>query len=821
MRGFSFLVTVAGMSLPDHPFIRNLLAGLGRVGRAQSAKSAPANVGRTEQMDPAAAGTLFIGRVTSSYAAGASVAVQIQADQPTLSCVLCSSVCGYIAGNGVVFSAPVCEGASVVVFKPAADQTVGYILAVLPALLGALVKGAPVLGVLADIEPGTGLTVEAGHIGPLSATATENSGLAMGGRPNDDMPGDVSMLSASGVGWRIGQVMLALMAGDRAGIELSQLDGMLRMVAQTFQFCGSAGQTLVTNDNGRTGVETRLSPYAHEVQGAYAADTPRTTQATTDNKLMSQAAMVAAAAQLTTIPRLQIFTGYLGSLLTAVASVPEAAGGLRDMAHAPMDTGVITLHADDSGRVRLTAAGDIILERCTRQPVPHRRKEQWDPTGDKAKDLQPATKLPFRMEPDAEHAGGRMAALHIEDSLAHAKGQDMLRLAETPGDIHLPEERDVPTPRDAYGGSLAKGGEVDAREEFKAYEDRHAIVRIGKDGTITARANNGGEITLTGEDIQLNCPGHIYLSAGRGVVAQAGQDIVLRARDSVDITASEHDVRLRAQRNLHASSAHSVLIESASESDDAGDWTGKGEDARHGGLAIRAPKSRVFVEGRTLHLSAVRAMIMESLDKAASSLTIRVANVRILTRRFLATAGGAAMLYIGRTIAGMSARSVGLFGQSSVMLTRGKRAAIIQHWGEMKTDVAAAWSATSSAEYASLYEEDAWLGGYGVAKTREAMRFTFRLLAQYGTDKAFYFPFAYWVYVWKVRLGRQVPEWPEREVDKTMPWPGAEHYEGAPGRELEEECNIDPSGLEKPRSDRQAEPPKLGRRSFNQFPRTP
>lgn len=807
------------MPIQDHPYIRALVSSLGRVARATLSKDGAANAGRGAQMDPAATGTLYIGQVTSSYAGGATVAVRVQADQPTLSCSVCLGVCGYAAGYGAVLSAPPVEGAMVLVFKPAADNTSGYVVCVLPQLTGAKERGAPVLGVTADMEPGTGLTVESAHIGPLRDAALLNKGLGVSGRPIDDMPGDVSLLSATGIGLRIGQLLVAMAAGEDAAVELSQVDGLLRLTGRTMHIIGPHGQSLGTNDNGRTGLEFRGSPYAHEVQGVLDPGTPRTAKGSPDNHALAQGALIAAAAQLTTVPRMQIFAGFLGSVFSAFLSVPEKGGAHRSLSDTPDDHGVVTVHADDSGRVRVSAAGDIIIERTARQPVPHRTHEQWDPTGAKAKDVKHEQKQPFDLEPDAEHADGRLAALHAEDVVAYGKKEDVRRLTEFSGDIHLQEDAKARPPPDVYGGKADPGSQPDARADHGKFRDRHALIRVGVDGTITVRANHGGEISLTGDDIHLTCPGSIYLSAGQRVVTQAGQDVAIRAGDSVDISATDHDVRMRAHRNLHLSSEAGVLLETTAESDDAGTWDKPGEDVQHRGLLIRAPKSRVFIEGRTLHLSAVKNMILESLDKAASVLTIRLARVRVATTEFMVETGGRSMLYLDRGIAGLAARTVGLFSAAGVVLTRGNKVAVIPHWADAGLDPYAQWADTAQQVHGTTYDADAWLGSYASAAVRALMRFTYRTLAQYGTDNAFYFPFGYWVYVWKTRLGRRVQEWTERTIEDTAPWPGKEHYDGTPGRELEEEQNIDATGLEKPRTSRQPKHGTIGKRKFHQFPR--
>jgi uncharacterized protein (DUF2345 family) len=75
-------------------------------------------------------------------------------------------------------------------------------------------------------------------------------------------------------------------------------------------------------------------------------------------------------------------------------------------------------------------------------------------------------------------------------------------------------------------------------------------ISILPDSGIVLRGACGEEILLQGGNITLSCPSDIRVLPARSAVSLAGDDVVFRAKNSIDLTATDNDVRIKAERNL-------------------------------------------------------------------------------------------------------------------------------------------------------------------------------------------------------------------------------------------------------------------------------
>jgi len=76
----------------------------------------------------------------------------------------------------------------------------------------------------------------------------------------------------------------------------------------------------------------------------------------------------------------------------------------------------------------------------------------------------------------------------------------------------------------------------------------------------------GAEIRMGGGSIRLSAPGDVMLDSGRNVMAWSGRDVILKARENIDATTSEKDIRIKAEQNIKMLAAnnegpHHILLE--------------------------------------------------------------------------------------------------------------------------------------------------------------------------------------------------------------------------------------------------------------------
>ena len=87
----------------------------------------------------------------------------------------------------------------------------------------------------------------------------------------------------------------------------------------------------------------------------------------------------------------------------------------------------------------------------------------------------------------------------------------------------------------------------------------------------------------------------MFLKSGRNVNLWAGYDLILRAKNSIDGSASAHDVRLKAENNMMLLGGNSgtggVLVESRGASGNF-DFSQSGEAVSFGGVILRASRGQ-------------------------------------------------------------------------------------------------------------------------------------------------------------------------------------------------------------------------------------
>jgi len=152
---------------------------------------------------------------------------------------------------------------------------------------------------------------------------------------------------------------------------------------------------------------------------------------------------------------------------------------------------------------------------------------------------------------------------------------------------------------------------IDHRYGGAAYAMASSYITLLDDGGISIGSGCGCELRMAGGSITLSAPGDIWTRAGRNTVNWAGRDLILRGKRHIDASATEGDVRLKADRHLWGLAGNGgdglLLLESRGqgasylfEDDEGGPMLG--EDARANGIALRSPNSNTVVWGRDIYL---------------------------------------------------------------------------------------------------------------------------------------------------------------------------------------------------------------------------
>lgn len=166
---------------------------------------------------------------------------------------------------------------------------------------------------------------------------------------------------------------------------------------------------------------------------------------------------------------------------------------------------------------------------------------------------------------------------------------------------------------DAPTGSL----NIDHRYNTVKYALSNSYFSLLDDGGVAIGCGFGSQILLTGGSVELTAPGDIWLRSGRNAVVWGGRDAILRGNNCVDISASNKDVRIKAEKHLWALAGNGggnglLLLESRATTNEydfgqgtdgaAPDKVVLGDQVAAGGVAIRAANNNIVTWSNNLYL---------------------------------------------------------------------------------------------------------------------------------------------------------------------------------------------------------------------------
>lgn len=319
--------------------------------------------------------------------------------------------------------------------------------------------------------------------------------------------------------------------------------------------------------------------------------------------------------------------------------------------------GVATQNRSLPGALRWASAKEIVLAKRPSVPTPRQRRRPNDPNGDArgtaSEGYQPSglnppdwEDGPFDAETWADHHkvvdslpgfDPHRASAGIADVLAYAFNWEGLH----PFEYH---EEDWEVPDEGLAGSplvnqavpafarLACAQhlkdpppvhlDIDHRYTEAAYYQTEAVIAMLEDGSIHVHNGYGAEVKLLNGHVTIDAPGDVRIGAGRNIFLQAGHDVVIRARDSVDITTSAHDVRILANKNFHtvsgAGGCGGTVLENQAVCPGYAFTDRVGEEVDSSGIMMIAPNAQVVSMSRDAVTMALSGKIVHDAGPAGT-----------------------------------------------------------------------------------------------------------------------------------------------------------------------------------------------------------
>lgn len=463
--------------------------------------------------------------------------------------------------------------------------------------------------------------VDATHRKPLLVGKQRNAINWIANRPFDLVPGSHGWITATGMRLFLTDFMAQLGSGAACGVTAFYKSMLLRVAGYNMKLWTACREHFSGNDQEELLDWTGIAVYPWEQMGLFAKGDPR--RELSPEQFQKSEPWYAVWEPKTDkqrpFHRIQEFEGYLGQ------------GGYRVVAAPPVNKPATMeyevkhqlpgLSADFStlaGDRVIEAAHSISLIKRILIPVPDRQIKPEDGRGDNPENYKHSGTL----------GSGTTHKIGVMDASPHKMVAGVLDLhsylcnwsalhpfAYHAKDWYVPEEGDIGLGSAQYqfpytslaGQQYLKPPSPQSVNIDERYGSVNLYSTISyftqlPDGSITIGNGYGAEIRLIGGDIVLAAPGDVWLKAGRDVIRWAGWDDICRAQNSIDMSATKHDVRIKAGKNMQLlADEGGMLLESKATTVNY-DYSRTGEKVVSSGIMFRAATSEITTHSGGLYL---------------------------------------------------------------------------------------------------------------------------------------------------------------------------------------------------------------------------
>jgi len=457
-------------------------------------------------------------------------------------------------------------------------------------------------------------------------------------RPLDQTTLDWGAVTETGLSIHLDPFMAHMRVSELCGLFLNYFDQYTRLAGLNMDIQTPAIELVAREDEGETRLTINVNPYWWESLGLYAAGTNFANEFDDQDVLYNLARgkqdMPQGKEDVQSINRVVTYGGYIGQGKRTTVMIPAATTGIRrysDNADGKSpDMGVFEEFVGLDGTYGIRSAKQVFISKYCLIPAPKEIKapESQD-TGDDARKNNYKFSGAFGdggetpnigdigVSGDNQHV---LQASAIFDILAYNHNWKAVHpFYYHKQDYKLPEESEISNlPRGngpkraqdvlAFGDLAAsqymayptpQSVKVDDRYGDVDYFQRQAGITLLPDGGVVIYDGYGSTITMSGGCIRFDCPGDVQIMPGRSLIALAGDDAVIRARNSFDITAGQKDGRIKASHNLQlvggddSGAPGGILIESKASGFTAQFDNLVGEDVVQGGIILKAGQSSI------------------------------------------------------------------------------------------------------------------------------------------------------------------------------------------------------------------------------------
>lgn len=489
-----------------------------------------------------------------------------------------------------------------------------------------------------------GLNFDAHHYSQIEMTGDEAGARDWSNhRPYDETVLDWGRMTELGGGVHLDPDMAFVRIDELTGVFAFYVDQHLRVAGHRLSVISACHTEEYWDDEGENTYFRGETPYPWEMLGAYEEGDTVHRDVEDEQVLYSSpyAKQEPAADDQQPFYRYEEYGGYLGQARVRLVTLPpESASGTNRFSSEDERQGVFREQLSLDGHYAVASAKGIVLAKRSLLPVPKRVKPANDySVGTDAGDARHNENYKFAgvygngdehkigdigFEDDVTQKDLVMTAA-VLDSHAHLfnwKGIHPFYYHEN--DFSLPEEADLQLGSNQvipHFDTLASDMwlsppdpiemKVDHRYGDVRYYPVYSHVTLQENGAVVIEGGLGESIRMEGGSIILSCPGNVMFQPGRSLVGLAGDDIVMRAMHSIDITSALRDIRLKAERNMQFLASNGsaygrdhgcMLFESRAEEIVHSYPAKGGEQIVGSGILFKAPQTQVVAMAKEIYL---------------------------------------------------------------------------------------------------------------------------------------------------------------------------------------------------------------------------
>ena len=499
----------------------------------------------------------------------------------------------------------------VVVWQPKSAK-VAYIIGVIPT------------STLSDALNPADSIQQGGNAGPKKAEAIRNMVRApsdgfgwvprSSGRPMDGTHGEWGRMSETGIGIFIDTFQAYLRVNEVCGLWLNYFDNYAKLAALSLNVMSYCENVMQTYDEGENFSLVGHCTFPWEATGMY-APSEKFSKNNDKEKVQLDKNFPFAEEDLedfaqTPVYRLTDYTGYLGQGWNRTLMLPARETGKRLMTdNNQLDVGLFNEFLALDGSYSVRSSKSILFAKYPIIPNPRRIRASEDAKGD---DLKEDNNYRFSGQygegdehksrdwdrTEVTELANLMHPAGLFDMVAHHYNwKSTFPFYYHKKDYNYPGEEEL-TGRvgsvNAYVGNMSAAyidiaspnNQLKISEAYGEvnYYNTASFFTMTDDGSIVLADGYGSQITMTGGQIRLEAGGDVMLMSGSRVITLS-REAIIRTRDSIDISSSDKDVRLKAENNFQVLGGH-VLVEATRIGSSLNYRDNVGEDVEGSGIVF-------------------------------------------------------------------------------------------------------------------------------------------------------------------------------------------------------------------------------------------